>query len=309
MTENTSTSGSARDFLAERYGRRARDITPLQGGDWSQAFAFTLDGHEVIARFGRYLDDYLKDQIMVRYASEHLPVPKVIEIGEAHDRFFAVSERAHGRYLETLTGSDLRRVLPSLFHTLDAVRAIDISHTEGYGIWTPDRRGPERTWGEALLRVGSDLPGDRTHGWRKALEASPTGTEPFHRGFDALQELVEHVPEQRHIIHSDLLYRNVLVADDKLAAVFDWGNSQFGDHLYDAAWLIYCQPRWTNWSGLDIRSELERHWEKTGQLADDLEERLRCYQLHIGLAAQAYNAFTGRFGELAAETEQTLALI
>ena len=46
-----------------------------------------------------------------------------------------------------------------------------------------------------------------------------------------------------------------------------------------------------------------------GALPADLESRLRCYQLHIGLDAMTYNAFTGRFDELARNAGQTMALI
>ncbi len=38
------------------------------------------------------------------------------------------------------------------------------------------------------------------------------------------------------------------------------------------------------------------------------EERLRDYQVHIGLAAQTYNAFKGRWAELEATARRTLAV-
>ncbi len=40
----------------------------------------------------------------------------------------------------------------------------------------------------------------------------------------------------------------------------------------------------------------------------DLAQRLRCYEVHIGLGAQAYNAFKGRWAELAACAAHTLAI-
>ena len=36
-------------------------------------------------------------------------------------------------------------------------------------------------------------------------------------------------PQERHLIHSDLLNFNVLVADDLISAVIDWGSSLYGD--------------------------------------------------------------------------------
>src|SRR5437764_800857 len=79
-----------------------------------------------------------------------------------------------------------------------------------------------------------DAPERRIHGWRAALEASPTGARALDLGVAALAELV-HDPAfevERHVVHSDLLYRNVLVADGRLTGIFDWANSLYGDHLY-----------------------------------------------------------------------------
>ena len=42
----------------------------------------------------------------------------------------------------------------------------------------------------------------------------------------------------RHVIHGDLLNRNILVDGERINAVLDWGNALYGDHLYDAAWLL-----------------------------------------------------------------------
>ena len=36
--------------------------------------------------------------------------------------------------------------------------------------------------------------------------------------------------------------RNVLINGATIIAIIDWGNAMYGDHLYDAAWLIYWWP-------------------------------------------------------------------
>ena len=50
------------------------------------------------------------------------------------------------------------------------------------------------------------------------------------------------------------------------------------------------------------------HLAAAGEWRDDTAARLRCYQIHIGLDSQAYNAFTGRWQELASNARQTTAL-
>ncbi|MFE7795405.1 phosphotransferase [Streptomyces sp. NPDC057460] len=66
------------------------------------------------------------------------------------------------------------------------------------------------------------------------------------------------------MIHGDLLSRNVLAADGTITAVLDWGNALYGDHLYDAARLMYWWPWYPQWRAIDIYAELLAHWHATG---------------------------------------------
>lgn len=299
----------AQSFVRSHYGDRAGQLEALGSGDWSKAYAFTLDGKEVVARFGAHGEGFAKDQVMHVLSSPELPIPKVLEVGETSTGFFAVSERAYGEFLDELDETGIRAVLPSVLCALDVVREIDVSGTTGYGIWTPDGKGRHATWQDALLEVGIDRNGGRIQGWRKALESSPIGAKPFDTALDLLRHLVPHLPSDRHLIHGDLLYHNVLVDHDHITAVLDWGNSMYGDCLYDAAWLIYCRAQYTRWSAVDIRREFEQHWVPSGTAPSDLEERLLAYQIHIGLGAQAYNAYIGHLDDLAINTEQTMKLV
>ena len=145
-------------FIDDRFGGRASEVTRLSGGDWSQAYALSLDGTQVVARFGIHGEDYEKDRIASGWASDELPIPKVLELDETKVGFFALSSRARGDFLDELRSEQIRGVLPSLFRTMDAIRAIDVSATEGYGNWTSDGHGPQRTWREALLHKFADDP-------------------------------------------------------------------------------------------------------------------------------------------------------
>ena len=297
-------------FINDHFGDRASDLTRLSGGDWSQAYALTVDGQQVVARFGAHGEDYKKDQIVAKWSSEELPIPRFIEFGETERGFFAVSERIHGTSLDKLDSQRMKTVFPSLFRAMDAIRNIDISNTEGYGNWGPDGRGPQNSWHEALLqKFERDQPNSRTYGWRGALENSPEGARDFDTGLKVLERLAERMPDERRVIHHDLLYDNVLVEGDRISGVLDWGNSMYGDYLYDAAWLLYCQPRYTAWPDVDLAGELRRHWEAGGSVPDNLEARLLCYQIHVGLGAQSGNAYKKKWHELKLNTNQTMKLV
>jgi hygromycin-B 4-O-kinase len=301
------TDAEARRFVAEYYGQRAEDVRALGAGEWSRADAFVLDGREAVIRFGDYVEDFRKDQVMAAYSCAALPIPAVIEIGATGDGYFAVSECATGDLLDGLDGAGMRAALPGLLAALDTLRAIDVSGTKGYGIWAPDGTGPAASWAQALLAISQETA--RVPGWRAALAASPVGTGPFNRGYARLRELAEGLPDECHIIHGDLVNRNVLVEGSRLTAVIDWGNALYGDWLYDAAWLIFWWPWFPRWQDIDITAELERHWDKHGGLPPGLHHRLHACLVHVGLDAMAYNAFRGRWDDLARTASQISGLI
>jgi hygromycin-B 4-O-kinase len=149
--------------------------------------------------------------------------------------------------------------------------------------------------------------GDRLAGWEAALDASPTGGGPLQTGLARLRELSADLPDLRQVIHGDLLHCNVLVEGPRVRGVLDWGNSMYGDALYDAAWLLFWWP-WHPWPGIDIRTELDRHWRARGPVPADLERRLRCYQLRIGLDHLTWYAHRREWDHLARAARQTLAL-
>lgn len=297
----------AAQFVLAHYGDRASTPEVVGAGEWSQAYAFILDGDEAVIRFGQHGDDFAKDAFMGNIATTALPIPKVLEVGEALDGYFAVSERRHGEFLDALDGAQLRAVLPSLLTTLDAIREVDISASSGFGGWSPDRRGPHDGWADALLSIGEDRP--RLGSWRSALEQSPVGTESFGLGLARLRELAPALPDERQLIHGDLLNRNVLVTGDEITAVFDWGNAMYGDALYEAAWFLYWWPWFPDWSQIDVRETLMRHWERHGSVFANLDERLLAYQLHIGLDHLAYTAGTNRRDDLRRNDQQVRALL
>jgi hygromycin-B 4-O-kinase len=298
----------AERFLRDRYGGRAGALAPLGAGEWSRVFAVTLDGQEMAVKFGAYPEDFAKDARMAAHGSRLLPIPAVLDSGPAPGGRFAASRRAHGDFLDQLDEAGMRAVLPGLLAALHAARRIEVPGTGGYGLWRPDGTAPYQSWREALLAIVNDRPGSRTHGWRQALAGSPTGAGPFDDAAAALSELAPRGRPPRQLIHGDLLYRNVLVQGPVITAVLDWGNSMYGDGLYDLAWLLYWWPWFPAWRDIDIRAIISDHLGAAGEWPADAAGRLRCYQIHIGLDAQAYSAFIGRWPDLARNARQTAAL-
>ena len=293
-------------FLRARFGPGVVEVSSIGQGQWSQAYTFRRAGVGYVARFSTVSEDFEKDRRAARFGSPALPIPRVVEVGEAFGGYFAISERAYGASLDSLDGAQMRSVLPSLFAALDASRLVDLAESAGYGIWGADGSARHPTWPAALLDVTNDRPDSRTHGWRDRLDRSPIGSGPFEEGLRRLQALVTSCPQDRSLIHGDLLANNVLVQANRITAVLDWGCSMYGDFLYDIAWFCFWAPWYPAWKGIDFRDEAARHYESIGLDVLDFEERPRCYQVHIGLDAQAYTAFRGRWDGLERRAKRTL---
>jgi hygromycin-B 4-O-kinase len=92
-----------------------------------------------------------------------------------------------------------------------------------YGGWAPDGTAAATRWPQALLAIGQETA--RVPGWQTTMAVSPVGTRPFRTAYARLET---GLPTRRHVIHQDLLNRNVLVQGAEITAVIDWGNSLYG---------------------------------------------------------------------------------
>ena len=115
---------AASRFLAERYGAGVQEVAALGAGDWSRAFSFRLGDRALVARFGRHRSDFEKDRAARAFDRPGLPVPAVIEIGEAFGAYYAISERRFGVFFEALDERQWQSILPALLRALDALRKV-----------------------------------------------------------------------------------------------------------------------------------------------------------------------------------------
>lgn len=281
-------------FLTVRLGPSVRDVIPLGAGQWSRAFSFDRNDSSLVVRFGDHDEDFAKDRLAASWQQPGLPVPDFIDMGEAFGTFYAITERAHGRFLDQLTRNEVPAVLPSLLDVLDALRRVRVATSVGFGVWNRDGVGDHSSWKDALLAVETRRP--RIIGWNRRLQDWPECRQAFDQGLERLHSLVDHVPSRRDVIHRDWLNRNVLVNGAEVTSVFDWGCSMYGDHLYDVAWLTFCASYTAGFDRVETHRVARQHYVDDGFDPDDFDLRVTCYELHIGLGALTYRAFLGDRG-------------
>jgi hygromycin-B 4-O-kinase len=307
LATKTDQGEAQRHFLRERFGREAQ-IELMRPGDWSVAYSLKTADADLVARFSEYDEDFEKDAYAARFSSTALPIPPILEWGPALGSFYAVAPRLNGEHLDGLDESRMRRTLPSLFGAIDAMRAVDLSATSGFGGWRADGGTSQPSWRAWLLGF-VDRPATRgAPRLREVLEASPTGVASFEEGYARLRDLAHLCPEDRHLIHDDLINRNVLVDGDRISAVLDWGSSKYGDFLYDIAKLVFYRPWYSAWHNIDFLGEARAHYDAVGVDVPNFAERITCYALRIGLDDMGYSAFRKRWDEVARKSTRILEI-
>jgi aminoglycoside phosphotransferase (APT) family kinase protein len=280
-------------FLEERFGD-VSDLEALGGGFWSAAYSFRNADRDLVARFGSSRAWFEADRAAMAFDGPHLPVPEVVEIGEALGGAYAISLRHCGTYLE-LVGPDKRAAAGPLLERLLAAlyqvpKSLDMP--VGWHWQTPTK---DLTWRRWLLDGLVDDEAREVHGWRAKLAADP-GLDHLFRACEArVRGLIEACPERRDLLHGDLLSANVLISDDarRVTAVFSWKCSLRGDFLYDAAWCTF----WGAFHpGIAAADPWRRVLEAPATRADpaalvDAEVRHHCYELRIGTAQLGWCAW------------------
>ena len=292
----------AERFLRARF-EAVTAVELLKGGSWSTAFGFRSAERSLVVRFGRYGEDYQKDRIAGGWARPRLPAPTVVEIGDAFEGAYAVSTRLTGEPIDRLPPERLARAIDSLLDTLAVVHEV-VLPGRGYGMWAaPAGDAPHRTWRDFMTAV-AHRDDDRLRGWRERLAAVPMAQTVFDRANRVLESGGPGA-YGRHVVHSDLLYGNVLVSsDNRVSGVFDWGNSLAGDPVYDLAWLMF----WAPWHpGIDAAHVRDVAEERYGSA--DLGERLVHCQLHIAAETMQYQAFAGLRADLEATAGHATRLL
>jgi len=305
LATKTDVDPAHREFLRERFGPSA-GITVMRPGEWSVVYSVRTADADLVARFGAYDEDFEKDAYAARYSSRTLPIPPVIEWGPALGGFYAIAERIRGEHIDGLDETRMRRLLPSLFAAMDAMREVDLSASSGFGGWRADGRTSHRSWREWLLGFVDEPATRGAPGWRELLKGTPVSLAAFKEGYARLRERVDHGPEKPHLIHNDLINRNVLVDGDRISTVLDWGSSIYGDFLYELAILVFYQPWFPAWRNIDFATEARAHYDAIGLDVPHITERLSCYTLRIGLDDMAYSAFRKRWEKLAVVTTRVL---
>ncbi|MBT3269641.1 phosphotransferase [Candidatus Poribacteria bacterium] len=288
-------------WLASRHDAEVRDLVPLTGGFWSSAYAYRVGADEFVLRLSDMSEGFAIDRAAMRFAGPNLPIPAVVDVGKALGLNYAISERHHGRFIETASTEEGGAVGSALSTLLAAMRAVPTTPSDRVN-WHDPQASVGVDWRSWLSNGLVDNPDARVSGWRDKLAQDSHIDDVFKTAESRIHELLPACPERRDLVHGDLLHQNVLVSDDasQATAIFSWKCSALGDFLYDVAWCTF----WSDWHPGIAAADI---WNRT-LAASDLTEndllnasiRHHCYELQIGATHLGWHAWTGDQKELEA---------
>lgn len=280
-SDNRPTDSAVVEFLRSHHHAEPDDLEHLAGGFWSAAYGYRIGDEELVLRIGDEPDGFRADQRAMAYASPRIPVPEILAIGEGFGRWFAVSRRHHGRFLNDIGPEESDAAGPTVADLLAALGSVPRDDTVA---------PPWRTW---LLDGITDRPDHHTRGWRSKIAADRKVDQTFRAAEHRIGSLIDACEDRNQLVHSDLLHQNVLVspAADAVTAVFSWKCSTWGDSLYDLAWCTFWGRWHRNIGALDL-------WERVvpGLVpADALDVGIRhhVYELQIGAGHLGWYATIG----------------
>lgn len=297
-------------WLVNHYDDKATNLAPISGGFWSAAYTFRVAEEEFILRFSNLAEGFAIDKAAMQFTAPDLPIPEVIEIGEALGFNYAVSRRHYGRFLEDVSVEDADKAGTALTRLLAALRTIP-STPDQLVVWHNPNDELVLTWHDWLRSGLIDNSTSTVSGWRTKLAKHSHFDAIFKTCEARIEELLPHCPERRDLVHGDLLHQNVLISEDasSVTAIFSWKCSVRGDFLFDTAWCTLWGPWHPGIEAADL-------WQRTLKALDltktdliDAPLRHHCYELQIAASHFGWNVWTGNEKALAEVAERAEAIL
>jgi hygromycin-B 4-O-kinase len=271
-----------KSFLQSHLHWKVSNVAQLGAGMFSQAFLFELDQKEFVIRLNRYCQDFQKDIFAYEHFFPKLPIPKITEQGRFNqDYYFAIAERCIGNTLNVLEEKTIQNLVPNLFEIWYALQSFDASQYSGWGLTNTVGDGCFASWEGYLLSFYNQK---FTFTWEQLFDRTCMEQAVYETYFPLMQQHLSICLTNKHWVHGDFGFDNVMSCGKRITGVLDWAESRLGDPVYDIAYLEF-------WSKNILYQKLWQKWSESRKLSIcNFEARMQCYMTHIGLGSLAIAA-------------------
>lgn len=273
-------------FLKNNFTTDIQSLAPIKEGETSKAFSFSSKGGEFIIRVHSKKHGFEKDKYAhEHFDSENIPIPKMFQMGQLNEKLcYSITAKAKGKIIDHFEKDEIRKFIPKLIETLNAIRSFDISNTTQFGDWDSNGRAHETSWKNYLAKLIIEFSSYRN----KRTSGALLDGEVVEKILVRYKQLIDHCPNIRHLVHGDYGFNNLFSDGKKITGIIDWELSKYGDFLYDVAWLSFWEFE------IDYAGILLKHYENKGIPVPNFRERILCYKLHFGLGALGFFSDSGK---------------
>ncbi len=272
-------------FLQKNIDPQITSLEFLKGGEMSQAFSYASSEKDYVIRLYKNDEAFKKDKFAYdNYSSVKLSIPKVYEIGKFSETlYYCISSLIKGTILDLLSFELQGKMIDKELDIMHAIHNTKVVGN-GYGWWDENGNGTYTSWNNYILHKKDEIYSN----WEMLYKNSFLEKEMIDIIYQEINKLVAFLPENRYLVHADLGWSNEISDNTNITGVFDWGNSVYGDFLYDVSFKHF----WSSDSQF-----LQRYLDSLDKNEFNLkhvEERTRCYLLHIGLGVLGFFAESGQ---------------
>ena len=282
FTLQTITNESLQQLCMEAGFKPEKEVTELAKGWWSRAYRFIHHNKKYVLRINNDDADFKKDKVVSQLLEgSGLPVPKIVAAGKYEAAYYAISEWCEG-YAMTDENINKNDVL-HLYECLWQLQQLDITSLPGWKL-IDDEEG-QNGWQEGLLDF-SNPKMDYTIEELMRRKALPK--EVVNNAIEKIQLLIPYCNTKKYLLHGDFGFDNALTDGKTITGIIDWAEARAGDFLYDIAHLVF------NASSVNYKKLWLQFLQQKNIAIENMNERLLCYQLVIGLNSVAIAAHVNR---------------
>jgi hygromycin-B 4-O-kinase len=279
-------------LLNQHFRAPILELAPVEGGQVARVFSFRVEEQEYIVRFNldkMLTSNFPKEAYIVRQlAVTSLPLAPILHVGRVGDLHFAISRKMPGKMLQEHTPQEVQALLPQILDLLEMAHSVDISETQGYGVFDDQGRGFDASWHASLLKIADEEDERDYFGkWHRLFDETFLERNLFEDLYQRMQELLVSCPEERTLLLGGFTMRNLLAQNGRITAVLDLIDASYGDVVYDIVSLDF----W--WPQLGLRDAFLAYQRKRGRDLPFYAERLLCYECHHALGGLRFFAKSG----------------
>ena len=258
------------------------EVVKLAKGWWSSAYSFTSGSNKYVIRINSDDADFKKDKLVSQLLQgSGLPVPNIMALGEYRSFHYAISEWCEGHTMidENTNENDVFR----LYECLWQLHQFNMSHLPGWKLLDDDEDGEPGGWQAGLLDFQNHKMDYTIEG---LVSTGKLSSEVVKKTMNKIESLLSFCGTAKHLLHGDFGFDNALTDGKQITGLIDWAEARLGDFLYDVAFLIF------NSKMINYRKLWLQFLKQKEITIENMNERLLCYQLVIGLNSIAIAAHT-----------------